>query len=173
MTRSHQPNGGPTMHARLDHPAQTIPGAMQALMKLGSATQHTGLPATTQSLVQLRAGQINGCSGCVDIHSRELKAAGEPDARIFTVSAWRETPYFTDAERAALALTEAVTRLADHADAVPDEVWDEAARHYDEAQLASLVLAIAMINAWNRLNVATRQITGEHVEQLLNLRPAG
>jgi AhpD family alkylhydroperoxidase len=158
------------MQPRIDHPAQTIPGAMPALLKLGNVTQHSGVPATTYSLLQLRAGQINGCSGCVDIHSRELRAAGEPDARIFTVAAWRETPYFTDAERAALALTEAVTRLADHPDAVPDEVWDEAARHYDEAQLASLVLSIAMINAWNRLNVATRQITGEWVEQLVNER---
>jgi AhpD family alkylhydroperoxidase len=160
------------MQTRIDHPAQTIPGAMQALLKLGHATQHSGVPATTYALLQLRAGQINGCSGCVDIHSRELKAAGESDARIFTVAAWRETPYFTDAERAALALTEAVTRLADRPNPVPDEVWEEAARHYDEAQLAALVLSIAMINAWNRLNVATRQITGEHVEQLLKREAA-
>ena len=95
------------------------------------------------------------------MHSRELKAAGESDARINTVAAWREAPYFTDAERAALALTEAVTRLADRPDPGPDEVWDEAARHYDEAQLAALVLSIATINTWNRINAATRQITGE------------
>jgi AhpD family alkylhydroperoxidase len=155
------------MEARIDHPAQTVPGAMQALLKLDSATQQAGVPATTRHLLQVRAGQINGCSGCVDIHSRELKAAGEPDERIFTVAAWRETPYFTDAERAALALTEAVTRLADRPDPVPDEVWDEAARHYDEAQLAALVLSIAAINTWNRINVATRQITGEWVEQAI------
>jgi AhpD family alkylhydroperoxidase len=161
------------MQPRIDHPAQTIPGAMQALLKLGNATQHGGIPATTHSLVQLRAGQINGCSGCVDIHSRELKAAGEAHERIFTVAAWRETPYFTDAERAALALTEVVTRLADRPNPVPDEVWNEAARHYDEAQLAALVLSIAMINAWNRLNVATGQITGEHVEQLINRQAPG
>jgi AhpD family alkylhydroperoxidase len=156
------------MQARIDHPAQTVPGAMQALLKLDSATQQAGLPATTRYLLQVRAGQINGCSACVDIHSRELKAAGEPDERIFTVAAWRETPYFTDAERAALALTEAVTRLADRSDPVPDEVWDEAARHYDEAQLAALVLSIAAINTWNRINVATRQITGEWVEQAVS-----
>jgi AhpD family alkylhydroperoxidase len=153
------------MQARIDHPAQTVKGAMQALLNLDRAAKQAGVPATTHSLLQLRAGQINGCSGCVDIHSRELKAAGEPDERIFTVAAWRETSYFTDAERAALALTEAVTRLADRPDPVPDEVWDEAARHYDEAQLAALVLSIAAINTWNRLNVATRQITGEWVEQ--------
>jgi AhpD family alkylhydroperoxidase len=160
------------MQPRIQHPAQTLPGAMQALVKLEGAAQQAGVPATTRSLLQLRAGQLNGCSGCVDIHSRELKAAGEPDERIFTVAAWRETPYFTDAERAALALTEAVTRLADRPDPVPDEVWDEATRHYDEAQLASLVLSIAMINAWNRLNVATRQVTGPWVEQLVTREPA-
>jgi alkylhydroperoxidase family enzyme len=99
------------------------------------------------------------------MHSRELENAGEPYARISTVAAWRDVSYFTDAERAALALTEAATRLADRADAVPDDVWDEAARHYDEKQLAALVLAIAAINAWNRLNVVTRQVSGEWVTQ--------
>jgi AhpD family alkylhydroperoxidase len=162
-----------TMQPRIDHPAQTVPGAMQALRKLDGAIKRAGVPATTHYLLQLRASQINGCSGCVDIHSRELKAAGEPDERIFTVTAWRETPYFTDAERAALALTEAVTRLADRPDPVPDEVWDEATRHYDEAQLAALVLSIAAINTWNRLNVATRQVTGPWVEQLVTREPAG
>ena len=156
------------MKTRIDHPAQTVPGAMQALLALDKATQRAGVPDTTFELVRLRAGQINGCSGCVDIHSRMLKALGEPDERIFTVAAWRETPYYSDAERAALSLTEAVPRLADRPDAVSDAVWDEAARHYDEAQLAALVLSIASINAWNRLNVATRQITGPSVEQLVN-----
>jgi AhpD family alkylhydroperoxidase len=109
---------------------------------------------TTRYLLELRASQINGCSICVDMHSRELKAAGEPDERINTVAAWREPPYFTDAERTALALT-------------------EAARHYDEAQLAGLVLLIATINTWNRINATTRQITGEWVEQLISREPAG
>ena len=117
------------MQPRIENLAQTVPGALQALLKLGRATQEAGAPATTHYLLQLRASQINGCSICVDMHSRELKAAGEPDERINTVAAWRETPYFTDAERAALALTEAVTRLADRPDPGPDEVWDEAARH--------------------------------------------
>ena len=134
------------MQPRIESPAQTVPGAMQALLKLGSAAQRAGVPATTRYLLELRASQINGCSICIDMHSRELKAAGEPDERINTVAAWRETPYFTDAERAALALTEAATRLADRPDHVPDEVWDEAARHYDDAQLAALVIAIATIN---------------------------
>jgi AhpD family alkylhydroperoxidase len=153
------------MQSRIDHPAQTISGAMQALQMLEKATKQAGVPDATQELLRLRAGQINGCSGCVDLHSRALKAAGESDERIAMVSAWREASYFSDAERAALALTEAVTRIADRPDPVPDEVWDEAARHYDEDELASLVLSIASINAWNRLNVATRQITGEWVAQ--------
>jgi AhpD family alkylhydroperoxidase len=161
-----------TLQSRMDHPAQTVPGAMQALQKLGQATRRAGVPDTTHELLSLRAGQINGCSGCVDIHSRMLKAAGEPDERIFMVAAWRESTYFTDAERAVLALTEAVTRIADRPDPVPDEVWDEAARHYDKAQLASIVLSIAAINAWNRLNVTTRAITGEWVEQLVSANAA-
>jgi alkylhydroperoxidase family enzyme len=99
------------------------------------------------------------------MHSRELQAAGEPAHRIFTVAAWRETPYFSDAERAALALTEAATRIADTPDAVSDEVWEEAARHYDEQQLSALVVAIATINVWNRINATTRQVTGEWVSQ--------
>ena len=155
------------MQPRIKNPAITVPGAMEGLQKLGTAPLKTGVPATTLYLVEMRASQINGCSVCLDMHSRELKAAGEPDERVFMVGAWREAPYFTDAERAALALTEAATRLADSSDAIPDEVWDEAARHYDEMQLAGLVVAIAAINAFNRINAATRQITGEWVGQWL------
>jgi AhpD family alkylhydroperoxidase len=161
------------MKPRIDNPAQTVPGALQALLKLAQAAQKAGVPATTHYLLHLRASQINGCSICVDMHSRELKAAGEPDERINTLAAWRETPYFSDAERAALALTEAVTRLADRPDPVPDDVWDEVARHYDDAQLAALVLSIASINTWNRINAATRQITGEWVEQVISREPVG
>jgi alkylhydroperoxidase family enzyme len=94
------------------------------------------------------------------MHSRALKKEEETDERLFTVAAWRDAPFFTDAERAALALTEAVTRLSDRPDPVPDDIWDEAARHYDEQALAALVIEIVSINAWNRLNVATRQIAG-------------
>jgi AhpD family alkylhydroperoxidase len=160
------------MQPRIDNPALTVPGVMPALQKLGTAVQRSGVPATTRYLVQLRASQINGCSVCIDMHSRELKAAGEPDERINTVAAWRETPYFTDAERAALALTEAATRLADRPDPVPDEAWEQAARHYDEAQVAALVISIARINTWNRINATTRQITGEWVEQWVTRQPA-
>jgi len=151
------------MEPRIENPALTVPGVMPALQRLSTAVRRAGIPDTTLYLVELRASQINGCSVCVDIHSRELENAGEPAHRIFTLAAWRETPYFDDAERAALALTEAATRLADSPDPVPDEVWEEAARHYDEAQLSALVVAIAMINVWNRINATTRQVTGEWV----------
>lgn len=161
------------MEARIEQPALSVPGAMQAMMMLDKATKQAGVPETTLELLKLRAGQINGCSGCVDLHSRELQGMGETAERIIMVSAWRETSYFTDAERAALALTEAVTRIADRPDPVPDEIWNEAARHYDDAQLASLVLSIAAINAWNRMNVATRQITGEWIQQYVTANRAG
>ena len=151
------------MHARIDNPALTVPGASKALQGIGNAIKQADIPETTLYLVELRASQINGCGVCVDIHTRELKHAGEPDERINTVAAWRDASYFTEAERAALALTEAATRLADRPDPVPDDVWDNAARHYDDAQLAALVLAIAAINTWNRLNVTTRQISGDWV----------
>jgi len=155
------------MQPRIDNPAQTVPGARAALQRLANAVKQSGLPETTIQLVELRASQINGCGVCVDIHTRELKHAGESDQRIFTVAAWREAPYFTDAERAALALTEAATRLAHRLEAVSDEVWNEAARHYEEPQLAALVVAIAGINAWNRINATTKQIGGDWIDQLI------
>jgi AhpD family alkylhydroperoxidase len=155
------------MQSRISNPALTVPGALEALQNLAGSATSAGVHETTLHMVELRASQINGCSVCCDMHSRELKLLGETDERISTLAAWREASYFSDAERAALALTEAATRLADRSDPVPDEVWDDAARHYDEAQLASLVLAIASINAWNRINATTRQITGEWVTQFI------
>ena len=149
-----------TLQARMSHPAVIVPDAMQALHALHASAQKGGVPSRTLGLVELRASQINGCSVCVDMHPRFLKKAGETDERLFAVAAWRDAPYFTDAERAALALTEAVTRLSDRADPVPDAIWDEAARHYDEPALAALMIAIATINVWNRFNVATRQVAG-------------
>jgi len=142
----------------MQQPVLMIPAAMQAMMALHAASSGGGVPKTTLFMVTLRASQINGCSVCVDMHARELKQAGEPDHRIWAVAAWRDAPFFSDAERAALALTESVTRIADHEDPVPDAIWNDAAKHYDEAGLASLVLTIAAINVWNRLNVATRQL---------------
>jgi AhpD family alkylhydroperoxidase len=148
------------MQARMKNPAMILPDAMQAIQALQSATGKGGVPSTTLGLVHLRASQVNGCSVCVDSGARHAKKAGESDERLFAVAAWREAPYFTDAERAALALTEAATRLSDRADPVPDEIWDEAARHFDEPALAALVLSIATTNVFNRLNVATRQVAG-------------
>ncbi|MBV8933599.1 MAG: carboxymuconolactone decarboxylase family protein [Kutzneria sp.] len=148
------------MRARMGNPALTVPDAMQALQALGTATERTGMPETTLHLVHLRASQINGCSVCVDMHSRLAKKTGETDQRLLAVAAWRDAPFFTDAERAALALAEAATRLSDREDPVPDQVWEEAARHYTEPALAGLVLSIGLINLWNRLNVTTRQVAG-------------
>ena len=148
------------MQARIDHPAFVVPEAMQALQAVGRAVGDSGVAPETLELTFLRCSQINGCSVCVHGHSAALKKAGETDERIFAVAAWRESPFFTDAERAALALAEAITRLSDRVDPVPDDVWNDAARHYDELQLAALVLAIANVNLWNRLNAATRQIAG-------------
>ncbi len=149
------------MQARMNHPATIVPDAMRALVALGKAAKQGGVPARTALMVHLRASQVNGCSVCVDMHARELRQAGETDARLFAGAAWRDAPYFTDAERAARALTEAVTRLSDREDPIPDAVWEEAARHYDEPALAALIIEIALINVWNRLNVATRQPAGE------------
>jgi AhpD family alkylhydroperoxidase len=149
------------MQARMKNIAAINPEAMKALQALAAASEKGGVPAKTRGLVHLRASQINGCSVCVDMHPRMLKNAGESVERLFAVAAWRDAPYFTDAERAALALTEAVTRLSDRPDPVPEKIWNEAARHYDEEALAALVLSIATVNVWNRLNVATAQVAGE------------
>lgn len=155
------------MQARIKQPAMTLPGAYDALQALHAATEKGDVPRATLELMNLRASQINGCSVCVDMHSRALKKLGEKDARIFSAAAWREAPYYSDAERAALALTEAVSRIGDRSDPVPDEIWKEAARHYNETQLATLVMSIGLINLWNRLNAATRQPTGDFVEKYI------
>jgi AhpD family alkylhydroperoxidase len=152
------------MQARMANPAMILPDAMKALQALAAAAEDKGVPSSTIALVQLRASQINGCGVCVDMHSRLMKRAGETDERLHALAAWRDAPYYTDAERAALALTEAATRLADKADPVSDEVWAEARKHYDERGLAALSLAIATINVWNRLNAITRQVAGQWIK---------
>jgi AhpD family alkylhydroperoxidase len=143
------------MEARITNLPKLAAGGFKAMFQLEAFLAQSSVPHATLELVKLRASQINGCGYCVDMHSHDAKKAGETDERLFGVAAWRESPYFTDEERAALALTEAATRIADSA-GVPDDVLDAAADHYDEESLAGLILAIAAINAWNRINVTAR-----------------
>ena len=149
------------MQARMISPVVVMPDALQALLALDKCIRKGGVSPRILELINLRASQINGCGVCVDMHARDARTAGETDERLMAVAAWRDAPYFTDAERSALALAEAVTRLSDREDAVTDAIWHEATRHYDEKALASLVLAIGAINLWNRHNVATKQVAGE------------
>jgi len=148
------------MTARMTNPAFAVDGAMDALNAVAKTITRARVPISRE-LVHLRASQINGCSVCVDMHAKAARRSGESEERVFAVAAWRETPYFSDAERAALALTESLTRLADRAEQVPDPIWDAAAEHFDETQLGALVLDIATVNLWNRLNIATQQVVGE------------
>jgi len=148
------------MEARMKNPAMVLPGVWQPIQALNEAVGQGGVPPATLELVHLRVSQVNGCSACVDAGARTAKKGGETDERLFAVAAWREAPYFTDAERAALALAEAATRLADRPDPVPDEIWDDAADHYDERGLAALILMIGVTNLFNRLNATTRQVAG-------------
>lgn len=149
------------MSARLKNPAALIPGAVQHLQALYGEIAKGGVPEKTIHLVHLRTSQINGCSFCVDMDIQSVKKTDEKLERLLAATAWREATCFTPAERAALALADSVTRLADSNDPVPDAVWNEAARHYDERQLASLVLAISLTNLFNRVNVATRRAPGD------------
>jgi len=153
------------MKARMNNIVTVVPGVLKALQELSAAAEIGDVSPRTLELVHLRASQINGCSVCALMHSRGLKKMGETDDRLYAVAAWRDAPYFTDAERAALALTESVTRIADKEDPVPDEVWEEVARYYDEKGLAQLIIHIAGINVWNRFNVTTRQVAGAEWKQ--------
>ncbi|MFF0727918.1 carboxymuconolactone decarboxylase family protein [Streptomyces sp. NPDC004134] len=141
----------------MQNPAMIL-DAMQPVGDIYKAAFSGGVPKTTLDLVHLRASQINGCSSCVDSGARNARKSGETDERLASVAAWRDAPYFTDEERAALALTEATTRMADRSDPVPDAIWDEAARHYDEKGLAAIVLTIAVTNLFNRINATTKQV---------------
>ena len=153
------------MQARINNPAMIFPEALRSLQALGKIAENGGVPLRTLSLVHLRTSQINGCSVCVDF-AYHLKKEDETAERLFTVSAWRDAPWFDDAERAALALAEAVTRLSDREDPVPDDIWNEAARHYNERELGSLVLWIGVTNLFNRLNVATKQVVGDWIKSI-------
>jgi len=149
-----------TIQPRMKNPGLVIPEANSAIQDLIKATYKGGVSPRTLELVHLRASQINGCSFCVASGARSGKQKDESDERLFAVAAWRDAPYFTDAERAALALTEAVTRLADRADPVPDAIWDEATKYYNEREMAGLLLWIATTNLFNHLNVPIRQPAG-------------
>ncbi|MFG2123592.1 carboxymuconolactone decarboxylase family protein [Streptomyces sp. NPDC048710] len=148
------------MQSRMRNPAVVLPDAMQPIRAILETVHSAGVDGRLLELVHLRVSQINGCSACVDGGARTARKAGVSDERLATVAAWREAPYFTAAERAALALAEAATRLADRPDAVTDEVWDTAATYFDEQQLAAVILMIGVTNLFNRLNATTRQIAG-------------
>jgi AhpD family alkylhydroperoxidase len=145
------------MSARMKNPAVVLPDAMRAVQSLNRAMSQGGVDEKTLELVHLRASQINGCSPCVDAGARAAKQLGESDERLWSLPAWRETPYFTAEERAALALTESATRLSDRSDAVPDDVWNAAADHFDEKGLAAIVLMIATTNFFNRINATIKE----------------
>ena len=150
------------MEARMTNAAAVLPEAMKPLFALGAAIKGAGLSVNLIDLVNLRASQINGCSVCLHMHSRDLRKAGETDERLDTVAGWRDAPWFTDAERAALELTEALTRVADRPGSVSDEIYAAAAEHFDERELATLIFSIGLINLYNRLNIATRQVAGTY-----------
>ncbi len=151
------------MDARLDIWGSPVAGkVMTYINSAGLAVSDSTLPAATQELVKIRASQINGCGFCTDMHTKDAAHAGETSTRLNLVAAWREATVFTDAERAALALTEQGTRIADAAGGVPDDVWATAAEHYDEEQLIALVSLVALINAYNRLNVMAAMPAGEY-----------
>ncbi len=148
------------MEPRMSNPAMVVPGALEPILALIAALKEGGVAHSTLELVHQRASQINGCGFCLDMGSKSARKAGETDERLFALAGWRDAPYYTDAERAALALAECMTRFSDRSDPVPDEVWGEAARHYDEAELGTLVVFIATVNLFNRVNVTTRQVAG-------------
>jgi AhpD family alkylhydroperoxidase len=149
----------------MKNPVLSLPGAHEAILSIHKSVMDCGVPRTTLEFISMRASQINGCSVCVDMHWRALRKLGEKDERIFALAAWRESPYYTEAERAVLALTEAASRLSDRADPVPDELWNEAKRHYGEKELSAIVVSIGLINFFNRVNATTRQIGGDWVEK--------
>ena len=151
------------MDPRFDYVGSPVGASfLKRLNSLGMATTSSAVPAATQDLVKIRASQINGCAGCTDMHTKDAAHAGETPVRLNLVAVWRDATVFTDAERAALELAEQGTRLADGAGGVTDEAWANAAKHYDDDQLAALVSLIAVINAYNRINVITRQPAGSY-----------
>lgn len=146
--------------ARMRNPAVVIQDAYKAAYALDQSANNGGVPAATLNLVHLRVSQINGCGPCVDSGAKDMAKAGESAERIAGVAAWRHTTYYTDEERAALALAEHATRMSDRTEPVPDAVWEEAAGLYDEQGLAALMIKIAATNVFNRFNSITHQVPG-------------
>ena len=152
----------PRMEPRLDY-SQAAPGAARALMQLEQYVRSTDLEPALLALVKTRASQLNGCAFCIDMHTKEARRRGEAEERLFALSAWRETPFFSRRERAALAWTETITRIGDTQ--APDEVYEAARRHFSEEELVNLTLAIATVNAWNRMAVGFRLVPGSFAEE--------
>ncbi len=144
---------------RIDY-MKVAPEAGKTLYGIHKYLEKCGLDHTLLNFVYMRAAQINGCAYCIDMHSKDLRAAGETEQRIYLLDAWREAPFYTDRERAALAWTEAVTLVSETH--VPDEVYGEARKHFSEAELVNLTLAVIAINAWNRFNIAFRTPAGSY-----------
>lgn len=149
------------MQARLNNPAMLLPGAFEAIQALMKTVHAVDVPEETLELVHLRSSQINGCSFCAHYSSKQLKKLGASDDKLWAVAAWREAPFFTDAERVALELAEATTRVADRGDPVNDELWERVTEHYSEEQIAALTIMIGLSNLFNRVNAVTRQPAGQ------------
>ena len=147
------------MEPRISY-GKVAPGAYKAMMGLETYTNNCGLERSLLDLVRLRASQINGCAYCIDMHSKDLRAEGESEQRLYLLHAWRESPFYTDRERAALAWTEAVTLVTNgHA---PNDVYEQARQQFSEEELVNLTLAIVAINGWNRLNISFRAVPGSY-----------
>jgi AhpD family alkylhydroperoxidase len=160
---SHRNGKEIAMDARLNLYGNTVAAKFaKYINSAGAVVTSSALPATTQELVKIRASQVNGCAACTDMHTKDAQHAGESPVRLNLVAVWREAKVFTEAERAALELTEQGTRIADAAGGVTDDAWANAAKHYDDDQLAALVALIALINTYNRMNVITQQPAGDY-----------
>jgi len=147
------------MQPRIDY-SRSAPGALRAMLDLESSVRKSGIETPLLQLVRLRASQINGCAYCIDMHTKDARAEGETEQRLYGLTAWRETPFYSDRERAALEWTEAVTEIGkDH---VPDELFERVSKHFSETELANLTLAIVAINGWNRFSIAFRAVPGSY-----------
>jgi AhpD family alkylhydroperoxidase len=147
------------MEIRLDY-MKVQPESFQTLLKLEGYVKKSGLDEKLVELIKLRASQINGCAFCLDMHSKDARAMGETEQRIYLLNAWREAPFYTEAERAALALTEAVTRISEAG--VPQELYEQVRKHFDEAGFVNLIMAINAINSWNRMAISTGMVPGDY-----------